>query len=149
MPYLTKYKTFNGIFAVLNALCLAFSNIKRCNCAWSLFSLRHLDGTKRTILNDSYMYGDENYVPGNIILAVPQVMSDVDVPNITITITDKSNTSLTGKVTVNLLGMNIEWRSGFIYCYGYLDELSPGDDKVRGPETITVVFDPEKHTDQW
>ena len=98
-----------------------------------------------------------NYAPGNIILAVPQTMSDDDVPNITITAHGyqanadgtKSATPLTAKVTINLLQMNIKWESGFIYCYAFLDELQPGDDKVRGPETITVVFDPERITDQW
>ena len=98
-----------------------------------------------------------NYAPGNIILAVPQQMSDDDVPNITITATgyqadaygNKKSTSLSAKVTINLLQMNIKWESGFIYCYAFIDELQPGDDKVRGPETITAVFDQTKHTDQW
>jgi hypothetical protein len=48
-----------------------------------------------------------------------------------------------------MLQMNIKWESGFIYCYAFLDELMPGDDKVRGPETITVVFDPMRETEQW
>ena len=48
-----------------------------------------------------------------------------------------------------MLQMGIKWESGFIYCYAFVDDLRPGDDKVRGPETITVVFDPSRHTDQW
>ena len=105
-----------------------------------------------------------NYAPGNIILAVPQVMNDDDVPNIVITATGNQVTytwngssytqsdpvkTVTGKVTVNMLQMNLKWESGFIYSYAFVDELSPGDDKVRGPESITVIFDPTKHTDQW
>ena len=98
-----------------------------------------------------------NYPPGNIILAVPQVMDDNDVPNITITAHGyqanadgtKSGTKLTAKVTINMLQMNLKWESGFIYCYAFLDELRPGDDIVRGPETITVIFDPSRITDQW
>lgn len=102
-----------------------------------------------------------NYAPGNIILAVPQVLTDDDVPNVVVKITGKRTVwnnftsawedgeTVTAKVTVNLLNMSIKWESSFIYCYAFLDELMPGDDKVRGPETITVVFDPEQHTDQW
>ena len=98
-----------------------------------------------------------NYPPGNIILAVPQVMDDNDVPNITITAHgyqanadgSKSSTKITAKVTINMLQMNLKWESGFIYCYAFLDELRPGDDIVRGPETITVIFDPSRITDQW
>ena len=102
-----------------------------------------------------------NYAPGNIILAVPQVMSDDDVPNITITATGKrrvwSSTenkwvdgeTITAKVTINMLQMRLKWESGFIYCYAFIDDLMPDDDKVRGPESITVVFDESKQTDQW
>ena len=45
--------------------------------------------------------------------------------------------------------MNIEWKSGYIYCYAILDDLRPGDDIVRGPESITTIFDTEQYTDQW
>ena len=104
-----------------------------------------------------------NYAPGNIILAVPQVLNDNNVPNITITArgtlgtytwdgsayTVTPGTAASGKVTINLLNMAIRWESGFIYCYAYVDELSPGDDKLVGPESITVVFDPSRQTDQW
>ena len=58
-------------------------------------------------------------------------------------------TALTARVTVNMLQMDIKWESGFIYNYAFIDDLQPGDDKVRGPETITVVFDPSRITDQW
>ena len=107
-----------------------------------------------------------NYAPGNILLCVPQVKNDNDVPHIIITATGKrvryvwdstngwgqedvGSTAITGKVTINMLNMNLKWEPGFIYCYAFIDELKPGDDKVRGPETITVVFDPTKQTDQW
>ena len=56
----------------------------------------------------------------------------------------------TASVTINLMQMNIKWESGYIYCYAFLeDDLQPFDEKVRGPESITVVFDPTKQTDQW
>lgn len=102
-----------------------------------------------------------NFAPGNILLVVPQELSDDDVPHIVITAKGKrrvwnSDTSswedgeeLTAKVTINMLKMSIKWESGFIYCYAFLDELKPGDDKVRGPESITVVFDTNQYTDQW
>lgn len=93
-----------------------------------------------------------NYAPGNIILAVPQVLTDDDVPNIVVEVSGKdarTNGDISAKVTINLLNMAIKWESGFIYCYAILDELAPGDDKVRGPENIVVVFDPTQHTDQW
>lgn len=93
-----------------------------------------------------------NYAPGNILLVVPQVLTDDDVPHIIITMKGKdarTNEELTARVTINLLKMNIKWESGFIYCYAFVDELEPGDDKVRGPENITVVFDPTRNTDQW
>lgn len=107
-----------------------------------------------------------NYAPGNIIMAVPQTLSDDDVPNIAITATGeelvwdetlnagaggwKTETKpVTAKVTINMLKMGLKWESGYIYCYAFLDELSPGDDKVKGPESITTVFDPKQWTDQW
>lgn len=109
-----------------------------------------------------------NYPTGNIILAVPQVLDDDNVPNITVDATGKkvkyvwnsttqayeqdpsTLTEATARLTINLLQMNIKWESGFIYCYAFIEnDLQPGDDKVRGPETMTVVFDPHRHTDQW
>ena len=105
-----------------------------------------------------------NYAPGNILLVVPQTLSDDDVTHVVITATGKrakwnSSTgswdtttnpeTLTAKVTVNLLKMGISWESGYIYCYAFLDDLKPGDDKVRGPESITVLFNKEWYTDQW
>ena len=48
-----------------------------------------------------------------------------------------------------MLKMGIKWESGYIYCYAIIDELHPGDDIVRGPESITTVFDTSKWTDQW
>lgn len=103
-----------------------------------------------------------NYAPGNIILAVPQTLSDDDVPNIVITATGqelvwdagtgnwKAETKpVTAKVTINMLKLGMKWESGYIYCYAFLDELSPGDDKVKGPESITTIFDPLQWTDQW
>lgn len=102
-----------------------------------------------------------NFAPGNTLLVVPQELSDDDVPHIILTAKGKravwdSGTSswtegeeLTAKVTINMLKMSIKWESGIIYCYAFLDELKPGDDKVRGPESITVVFDTNQYTDQW
>lgn len=155
--------------------------------------------TAKEVLDRSGNYPTKhyNYPPGNIIMAVPQQLTDDDVPNIVITAkgyrqrdgkevytlsdgttnimverdgsgnitatydwdgTDRGSTTLptgatrtvlTAKVTINMLQMNIKWEAGFIYCYAFLDELMPGDDKVRGPETIVVVFDPDRYTDQW
>jgi len=102
-----------------------------------------------------------NYAPGNILLVVPQELSDEDVPHVIITAkgkrgkwnssTNKWDTAedLTARVTVNMLKMGISWQSGFIYCYAFLDDLKPGDDKVRGPESITTLFNKEWYTDQW
>lgn len=109
---------------------------------------------ERYKLNDTYMYGDENYAPGNILLMVPQMLNDQNVPHIVLTVkgqaTQGSTTKeWTARTTINLLKMDIKWESGFIYCYAILDELQPGDDKVRGPESITVVFDTTQRTDQW
>jgi len=102
-----------------------------------------------------------NYAPGNILLVVPQELSDEDVPHVIITAKGKravwdnvnnewdEGEELSAKVTVNLLKMGISWQSGFIYCYAFLDDLKPGDDKVRGPESITTLFNKEWYTDQW
>ena len=101
-----------------------------------------------------------NYASGNILLMVPQTLSDDDVPNVVITAKGKrtvwnsseskwEDEDLTAKVTVNMLKMGISWQSGFIYCYAFLDDLRPGDDKVRGPESITVLFNSNWYTDQW
>ena len=103
-----------------------------------------------------------NYAPGNILMVVPQTLSDDYVPHVIITAKGKRSVwnsttgeweegeeELTAKVTVNLLKMGISWQSGFIYCYAFLDELKPGDDKVRGPESISVLFDTSWYTDQW
>ena len=93
-----------------------------------------------------------NYAPANILLVVPQELKDDDVPHVVITAHGydaTTNKELTAKVTVNMLKMGISWESGYIYCYAFLDELRPGDDKVRGPESITVLFNKEWYTDQW
>ena len=93
-----------------------------------------------------------NYAPANIMLVVPQKLSDDDVPHVVITAHGRNaadTEDLTAKVTVNLLKMGISWESGYIYCYAFLDELRPGDDKVRGPESITTLFNKEWRTDQW
>ena len=93
-----------------------------------------------------------NYAPGNILLVVPQTLSDDDVPHVVITAHGydaTTNAELTAKVTVNLLKMGISWERGYVYCYAFLDELRPGDDKVRGPESITTLFNKEWRTDQW
>ena len=90
-----------------------------------------------------------NFAPGNILLVVPQVLDDDDVPHIVLTATDRDKTEFTARLTINMLKMNIEWKSGYIYCYAILDDLRPGDDIVRGPESITSIFDTSQYTDQW
>lgn len=98
-----------------------------------------------------------NYAPGNVLLVVPQTLNDEDVPHVIITAAGKTytngNSSVlsdgSAKVTVNMLKMGISWESGYIYCYAFLDDLKPGDDKVRGPESITVLFNKDWYTDQW
>ena len=128
---------------------------------WSTFSasstdpLNYLAGKDEAHLN--LLKGPDgvkhyNYATGNILLVVPQELSDDDVPHIVITAKGRNaaNTEdLSAKVTINMLKMGIKWESGFIYCYAFLDDLQPGDDKVRGPESITVVFDTSQYTDQW
>lgn len=93
-----------------------------------------------------------NFNPGNILMVVPQKLEDSNVPHITLTVTgEKANSDekLTAKLTINMLKMDITWESGYIYCYAFLDDLRPGDDKVQGPESITVVVDKSQSTDQW
>jgi len=98
-----------------------------------------------------------NFAPGNILLVVPQVLDDDDVPHIVLTaVGSKEGTEGTAnkveysaRLTINMLKMNIEWKSGYIYCYAILDDLRPGDDIVRGPESITTIFDTSQYTDQW
>ncbi|MBQ7572497.1 MAG: fimbrillin family protein [Bacteroidaceae bacterium] len=96
-----------------------------------------------------------NFAPGNILLVVPQTLSDDDVPHVVITAHGKTKQGTdaaidnTARVTVNLLKMGISWESGYIYCYAFLDDLKPGDDKVRGPESITVLFNTDWYPDQW
>jgi hypothetical protein len=101
-----------------------------------------------------------NFAPGNILLVVPQKLDDDDVPHIVLTATGPkegtydpenpgSKTEFTARLTINMLKMNIDWKSGYIYCYAILDDLRPGDDIVRGPESITTIFDTSQYTDQW
>ena len=132
---------------------------------------------ENNVEHDDIMIGGEsmlgkhyNYDPSNILLVVPQVHNDNDVPHIVLEGTGKQVTyswngskyvatvkqqggtdvALSGKVTINMLNMNLKWESGFIYCYAFLeDDLQPGDDKVKGPESIKTYFDPSQHTDQW
>ena len=103
-------------------------------------------------INETLGHKHYNFAPGNVILVVPQTLSDDDVPHVVITAHGNdatTNAELTAKVTVNLLKMGISWESGYIYCYAFLDELRPGDDKVRGPESITTLINKEWYTDQW
>lgn len=94
-----------------------------------------------------------NFAQSNILLVVPQELDDDDVPHIVLTAKGEkagdSSTEYTARLTINMLKMNIEWKSGVIYCYGILDDLRPGDDIVRGPESITTIFDTSQNTDQW
>ena len=96
-----------------------------------------------------------NFAPGNILLVVPQTLSDDQVPHVVITAHGKTTQGTaepidnTAKVTINMLKMGISWESGYIYCYAFLDDLCPGDDKVRGPESITTIFNSNWYTDQW
>lgn len=111
-----------------------------------------LDELKGLGVNSSKHY---NFAPGNILLVVPQTLSDDEVPHVIITAKGKTSINgvdqgeTTARVTVNLLKMGISWESGYIYCYAFLDNLHPGDDKVRGPESITVLFNTNWYTDQW
>lgn len=111
-----------------------------------------LDELKGLGVNSSKHY---NFAPGNILLVVPQTLSDDEVPHVIITAKGKTSIDgvdqgeTTARVTVNLLKMGISWESGYIYCYAFLDNLHPGDDKVRGPESITVLFNTNWYTDQW
>lgn len=113
------------------------------------------DDEKKEIASISDNTKHYNFAPGNIILVVPQKLNDDDVPNVVITAKGSTTTNgadsgeQTAKVTINLLKMGISWESGYIYCYAFLDDLRPGDDKVRGPESITVLFNSEWYTDQW
>ena len=99
----------------------------------------------KPVLNEKKMFG-ENFDRKNILLMVPQELKDDQVPHIILKITDGQ---LSAQVTVNLLNMDIKWESGYVYCYAFVDELRPGDDKVQGPESITVVVDSGQYTDQW
>lgn len=108
----------------------------------------------RVMLNTEHMYGNDGssvpyFAPGNIMLVVPQTLTDDDVPSVSITVTDNNNSAKKARVTYNMLNLGISWESGFIYSYGFIEELMPGDDKVKGPENIIVVFDPTHNTDQW
>ncbi len=119
------------------------------------------DADNKNLLN--YTLGDKNvddsgekhynYAPGNILLVVPQKLDDDDVPHIVLTAKGEKSgdpkTEYTARLTINMLKMNIEWKSGYIYCYAILDDLRPGDDIVRGPESITTIFDTNQYTDQW
>lgn len=117
------------------------------------------DDEKKEIASISDNTKHYNFAPGNIILVVPQTLKDDDVPNVVISakgpVTQngielpESSGKGTAKVTINLLKMGISWESGYIYCYAFLDDLRPGDDKVRGPESITVLFNSNWYTDQW
>lgn len=95
-----------------------------------------------------------NFSQNNILLVVPQVLDDDDVPHIVLTAKgpkagSNETVEYTARLTINMLKMNIEWKSGIIYCYGFIDDLRPGDDIVRGPESITTIFDTDQYTDQW
>ena len=122
---------------------------------WFLYK----DGTdQRIMLNTDHMYGTDGsdvsyFDPGNIMLVVPQTLTDDDVPSIVVTVNGKDaaddSKALSARVTVNMLNLGISWESGYIYSYAIIEELQPGDDKVKGPENIIVVFDPDQNTDQW
>lgn len=102
---------------------------------------------------DGYMDGDSFFERGNIMMVVPQAFTGDDVPDVRITVKGKNaanvSEDISARVTYNMRNLGISWESGYIYSYAFIEELMPGDDKVKGPETIIVVFDPSKHTDQW
>lgn len=117
-------------------------------------------GTETTTGTGPYFSKHYNYCPGNILMVVPQVLTDEQVPHIVLTATGNKavwdgsqwtkGEEITARITINMLKMGIKWESGYIYCYAIIDELHPGDDIVRGPESITTVFDTSKKwTDQW
>jgi hypothetical protein len=123
--------------------------------SYTLSEKNRVDRTKPD--NETNHY---NFAPGNILLVVPQKLDDDDVPHIVLTATGPkegtydpenpgSKTEFTARLTINMLKMNIDWKSGYIYCYAILDDLRPGDDIVRGPESITTIFDTSQYTDQW
>lgn len=123
--------------------------------SYKLDEKNRVDRTKPDDATNHY-----NFAPGNILLVVPQKLDDDDVPHIVLTATgpkegtyDPENpggeTEFTARLTINMLKMNIDWKSGYIYCYAILDDLRPGDDIVRGPESITTIFDTSQYTDQW
>ena len=115
----------------------------------------HSDREFKNYREGSAGYGKHyNYPPGNILMVVPQVLNDDDVPHIVVTAKGKVTENgvekdATAKLTLNMLKLGLKWESGFIYCYAIVDELAPGDDVVRGPESITVIFDTTQWTDQW
>ncbi len=114
-------------------------------------ALNYILGEKNQLAGDASKHF--NYPPHDVLLVVPQKLSDDDVPHIVLTAvghkSGDATTDYTARITINMLKMNIEWKSGFIYCYAILDELRPGDDIVRGPESITTIFDTDQYTDQW
>lgn len=121
---------------------------------WFLYSSESGKEDVRVMLNTDHMYGNDGssvayFAPGNIMLVVPQTLTDDDVPSVSITVTDNNNATKTARVTYNMLNLGISWESGFIYSYAFIEELMPGDDKVKGPENIIVVFSPSQITDQW
>ena len=125
-----------------------------------VYTLDEKNEDKTKTYEDETHYKHYNFAQGNVLLVVPQKLDDDDVPHIVLTAKgpksgtyDPSHpetaTEYTARLTINMLKMNIEWKSGYIYCYGILDDLRPGDDIVRGPESITTIFDTSQYTDQW
>lgn len=113
---------------------------------------------KREMLDMDHMYGNDGssnpyFDHRNIMMVVPQSFTGDDVPDVRITVKGKNaaniSEDISARVTYNMRNLGISWESGYIYSYAFIEELMPGDDKVKGPETIIVMFNPANHTDQW
>lgn len=102
-----------------------------------------------------------NFNPGNILLVVPQTLNDYDQPYITITaigtkkkLTDTDTDTekpLSATLTVYMLNKegSITWESGYIYCYAFIDDLMPNDEKVQGQENVTTSVSNGEDTGKW
>lgn len=80
------------------------------------------------------------------LLMIPQGITDRQAAHIITTVTQAGKTA---KLTINLQGMEMQWRAGYIYSYAFTVTLAPGEDVVAGPSLITTVIDESQYTEQW
>ncbi len=80
------------------------------------------------------------------LLMIPQDITDRQAAHIITTVTQAGKTA---KLTINLQGMEMKWRAGYIYSYAFTVTLAPGEDVVAGPSLITTVIDESQYTEQW